>query len=149
MKDTFFHRCSLFFHFGSFFHLLLLFLFFCIHRVMNDRLKQRGIVDRKAFERRNKLLNEISKSEINKRTNDVVKINEVPTKRKRPNEHDKKSNKVFPLQECEFSGFQRPSSLTSTATATATTAITNDTMAAPTACTRFSDNYDIKEELGK
>lgn len=111
-------------------------------------------MDRTEFVRRNKLLNEISKSEINKRTNDDnVKINEVPTKLKRTNEHDKKSNKVFPLQECEFSGFQRPSSLTAaataTATATATTAITNNTMAVPTACTRFSDNYDIKEELGK
>lgn len=102
-------------------------------------------MDRKEFERRNKSFNEISKSEINKRTNDVVKINEVPTKRKRLNEHDKKSNKVFPLQECEFPGFLPPSSLTSTAT----TQITNDTMSIPTACTRFSDNYDIKEELGK
>lgn len=78
-----------------------------------------------------------------------IKINEVPTKRKRPNEcereheHDHTVNKVFPIQESEVSGFLPPTSLPSTAP------IIVDTMAAPNACTRFSDNYDIKEELGK
>lgn len=75
---------------------------------------------------------------------DNIKINEVPIKRKRLNEHNKNANKVFPLQQCEFSGFSRPANQTVIATI-----ITNNTMAAPTACTRFSDNYDIKEELGK
>ena len=73
-----------------------------------------------------------------------IKINEVPTKRKRPNEYEHTANKVFPIQECEVSGFLRPSSVPSTAPI-----IIDNTMAAPTACTRFSDNYDIKEELGK
>lgn len=92
---------------------------------------------------------------INKRVSEQIndiKINEVPTKRKRLNECEHTANKVFPLQECEVSGFLRPSSLPATALpppSPSPSPINIDTMAAPNACTRFSDNYDIKEELGK
>lgn len=78
-----------------------------------------------------------------------IKINEVPTKRKRPNECEHTATKVFPINECEVSGFLRPSSLPSTAKPPPSQTSPINTMAAPTACTRFSDNYDIKEELGK
>lgn len=100
-------------------------------------------------EKERKKINEKNIS-INKRVSEQIndiKINEVPAKRKKPNEYELTANKVFPIQECEVSGFLRPSSLPSTAPSTAPIII--DTMAAPNACTRFSDNYDIKEELGK